>query len=171
MAELAGTVNEGFAIYFDKVRVKMHKWVDPLTNEQFWTNPFPYGNDVGHLVLHLTGNLNHYIGAHVAGTKYVRDRDREFTEAARPPKEEALRRFDQAVAMVIKTIRKQSEDDWSADYGVQREVAENRFQIFLDCVAHADHHVGQIITLSRELRKTTGREKVETRKSKGKSDS
>jgi hypothetical protein len=35
----------------------------------------------GHLPLHLTGNLNYYIGAQIAATGYVRDRDREFTES------------------------------------------------------------------------------------------
>ena len=34
-----------------------------VAEEQLWTKPFPFGNSIGHLVLHLTGNLNHYIGA------------------------------------------------------------------------------------------------------------
>ena len=50
----------------------------PLSNEQFWQKPYPYGNSFGHLVLHLTGNLNYYIGAQIANTGYVRDRPREF---------------------------------------------------------------------------------------------
>ena len=55
--------------------------------------PFPFGNSFGHLVLHLTGNLNYYIGTQIAGTGYVRDRDREFTETQHLPKEEVLQRF------------------------------------------------------------------------------
>jgi hypothetical protein len=51
-------------------------------------------------VLHLTGNLNYYIGAQIANTGYVRDRPREFNEPAPPSKEEALKRFDEAVMMV-----------------------------------------------------------------------
>ena len=43
----------------------------PLTNAQFWSKPFPFGNSFGHLVLHLTGNLNYYIGAQIAKTGYV----------------------------------------------------------------------------------------------------
>jgi len=43
--------------------------VDPLSNEQFWPKPYPYGNSIGHLVLHLTGNLNYYIGARVGGNR------------------------------------------------------------------------------------------------------
>jgi uncharacterized damage-inducible protein DinB len=114
--ELCSTVTSALANYIERVADKLHEWVDPLSDEQFWRNPFPYGNDIGHLVLHLTGNLNHYIGAHIAGTGYVRDRDREFTETACPTKDETLQQFDRAITMVVHTIRKQSADDWSADY-------------------------------------------------------
>ena len=88
----------------------MHRWVDPLNEDQFWRNPFSYGNSVGHLVLHLTGNLSYYIGAQIAGTGYVRNRDLEFCESRRPAKVEVLRRFDETIAMVVATIEAQSED-------------------------------------------------------------
>ncbi len=51
-----------------------------IPEDQLWTKPFAFGNSIGHLVLHLTGNLNHYVGALVAGTGYVRDREHEFTD-------------------------------------------------------------------------------------------
>jgi uncharacterized damage-inducible protein DinB len=151
MPDLSSTVNSGLANYFEKVAAKLHTWVDPLSNEQFWRNPYAYGNDIGHLVLHLTGNLNYYIGAQIAGTGYVRDRDREFTEAARPSKEETLRKFVGAIALAAETVRKQSAEEWTADYSAERSTAKDRFSIVLDCAAHADHHVGQILNLSREL--------------------
>jgi uncharacterized damage-inducible protein DinB len=151
MSDLSTTVSGGLANYFEKVAAKLHKWVDPLANEEFWRNPYSYGNDVGHLVLHVTGNLNYYIGAQIAGSGYVRDRDREFTETAQPTKEDVLREFDRAIALVSETIRKQSAGDWTKDYFAERSTANDRFSIVLDCAAHADHHVGQIINLSREL--------------------
>ena len=83
MSDLASTVGSDLADCFEKIYAKLHKWVEPLSDEQFWKNPFSlHGNDVGHLVLHLTGNLNYYIGAKIAASGYVRDRDREFAEAA-----------------------------------------------------------------------------------------
>jgi hypothetical protein len=99
MADLNDTVTSGLADYFEKVCAKLHKWVEPLSEEQFWTNPFPYGNDIGHLVLHLTGNLNYYIGARIVETGYIRNRELEFTETARPGKEQTLRDFDRAIDM------------------------------------------------------------------------
>jgi len=152
MAALDETVANGLAAYYEYVGQHLHKWVDPLTNEEFWRKPFPYGNSVGHLVLHLTGNLSYYIGARIAETNYVRDRDREFTEAQPPHKDEALRAFDRTIAMVVATIRKQGEQDWAKAYTAEREPeAKDRFQIFVRCAGHAYHHVGQIVYLSRDL--------------------
>ena len=39
---------------------------------------FNSGGGGGGLVLHLTGNLLHFIGAVLGGSGYVRDRDAEF---------------------------------------------------------------------------------------------
>lgn len=155
MAGLNETVANGLASYYEYVAKDLHKWVDTLTNEQFWRKPYPYGNSVGHLVLHLTGNLSYYVGARVAETGYERNRDREFTDANPPDKDEALGAFDRSIAMVAATIRKQSEEDWDKSYTAEREPeAENRFQIFVRCAGHAYHHVGQIVYLSRELART-----------------
>jgi len=154
-AEVSETVGTGLAAYYEYVAADLHKWVDPLSNDQFWRKPYPYGNTVGHLVLHVTGNLNYYIGARVAKTGYVRDRDREFTEKQPPHKDEALQAFDRTIAMVVATIQKQRAEDWGKAYTADREPeAEDRFQIFVRCAGHAYHHVGQIVYLSRELART-----------------
>lgn len=152
MTELSEAVTVGFQNYYRYIAAHLHKWADPLTQEQFWRKPYPYGNSVGHLVLHLTGNLSYYIGARVAENGYIRNRDREFTEPERLNKNEVLKNFDRTIDMVVAAVREQGPDDWTAAYSAEREPeAADRFQIFLRCAGHAYHHVGQIIYLSREL--------------------
>jgi len=73
-ATIANRLSERYSYLADRIR----ELAAPLSEEQFWQKPFPFGNSFGHLVLHLTGNLNYYIGAEVAGTGYVRDRDRVY---------------------------------------------------------------------------------------------
>ena len=154
MSSLHETIARDLAEYYRMVREQTHKWVNPLTTEQIWENPYGYGNSVGNLLLHMTGNLNYYIGARVAGTGYVRDRDREFTERQAKTKEEVLAAFDKTIDMVVETMRKQSAEDWLKPYSADREPeASERFNIFLRCAGHAYHHVGQIIYLARELTK------------------
>jgi hypothetical protein len=126
-----------------------------LTNVQFWQKPFPYGNSFGHLVLHLTGNLNYYVGAQIAQTGYVRDRPHEFNDPNPPSKDEALKRFDDAVNMVLKTIHAQSPEDWSADYSGAGTDAKTRLAMVLQCAAHMQHHIGQMIYLNYEWQRRT----------------
>ena len=154
MPELAPLVTSTLAAYYEEVRDKIHEWVTPLSTEQLWQKPYPYGNSVGHLLLHLTGNLNHYIGARIAGTGYLRSRPLEFTDASKPPKEQVLANFDRAIDMVAATIRKQSSDDLTMPYSDPTEPRSNtHFAVFLRMAAHAYHHVGQIIYLAKELTK------------------
>jgi uncharacterized damage-inducible protein DinB len=138
---------------------RVHELAAPLSNAQFWQNPFPYGNSFGHLVLHLTGNLNYYIGAQIAQTGYVRDRSREFNDPNPPSKEEALQRLEEAVAMVQQTIRSQSPDDWSRGYSGVGTAAQNRLDMIVRCATHMQHHIGQMIYLAYEWSRQTGANK------------
>ena len=154
MTDLSEVIAKDLSAYYAMVREQTHQWVDPLTEEQLWERPFAHGNSVGHLLLHMTGNLSYYIGARVAENGYVRDRDREFNETELKAKADVLAAFDRAIAMVIETIEEQSAEDWQRPYSAVREPeAAERFVIFLRCAGHAYHHVGQLIYLSRELRK------------------
>jgi hypothetical protein len=153
MADLNEIVASRLAARYTKLAGVVRELATPLSNEQFWTKPFPFGNSFGHLVLHLTGNLNYYIGAQIAGTGYVRDRPREFVEASRPSKDEVLKKFDEAVAMVVRTIRSQSAKDWSAAYEAVGADAQDRFGIVLSCATHLHHHIGQMIYLGFELKR------------------
>jgi|SRR5215475_1608388 len=152
MSVLNDTVILGFGERYEMLASLVRELAAPLSDEQFWQKPFSFGNSFGHLVLHLTGNLKYYIGAEIAGTGYVRDRDREFTERDRPSKAEVMKSFDEAVANVSRTIRQQSEKDWPRPYTALREDdAGNRFNIFLRCATHLHHHIGQMTYLQFAL--------------------
>ena len=153
--ELSSTVAGGFVNAFRDFTARVHGLSENLSEEQFWAKPYPYGNSFGHLTLHLIGNLNYFIGAQIAGTGYVRDREREFTEGAPPPKGEVLRRLDEAVATVSAALEAQAADDWSKEYGATAapDFIEDRFSIFLRCATHFHHHVGQMVYLEKEFSK------------------
>ena len=149
---LSTLVAESLSAQFDRVRRNVHGLVEPLSNEQLWRRPFPYGNSVGHLLLHLTGNLSYYIGAQIAGTGYIRDRPKEFADPSRRPGADVLRDFDGAVDMVLATLAAQREADWrDAFSGVGAEGIVDRLTMFLRCAAHADHHAGQMIYLCKQI--------------------
>jgi hypothetical protein len=101
--------------------------------------------------------LNYYIGAQIAKTGYIRDRPREFNDPNPPSKDEALKSFDDAITMVIATIRAQSTDSWSAEYSGTGANAKNRLDMVTQCAAHIQHHIGQMIYLGKELSNQTQR--------------
>ena len=58
---------DGFAKRYEELGGKVQELASALSDEQFWARPFPFGNSFGHLVLHLTGNLNYYVGSENTG--------------------------------------------------------------------------------------------------------
>jgi hypothetical protein len=153
MTDLNSSIATGLTARYAKFASVLHELAAPLSEEQFWTKPFPFGNSFGHLVLHLTGNLNYYIGAQIAGTGYVRDRPREFSDPSPPSKVEALKKFDDAIAMAIQTIRNQSAEDWIKPYTATGSDAKDRFEMVLQCTTHLHHHIGQMIYIGFEWKR------------------
>ena len=150
---LPDIVQSSLTDYFRMVQSEVHQLTAPLSTEQIWRKPYPYGNSIGNLILHLSGNFNYYIGTRLAGTEYVRHRPREFTDTGQP-KEDLIRDFDAATEIAVTTIARQSADDWTKPYAAENEPeSHDRFTMFFRCAAHAYHHVGQIIYLQRELLK------------------
>ncbi len=144
---VSATLSGAFERYAERVRALS----GGLTDEQFWTKPYPYGNSFGHLVLHLTGNLSYFIGTEIAETGYVRDREREFTDLSMRPRADVLTDFDTAIQMVVTTVNTQTAESWSEPYAATGSDHSDRFGILLHCAAHLYHHVGQMIYLEKEL--------------------
>ena len=156
MSDLNSTLSTVLADRYASNAIRIRELSAPLTDAQFWQKPFPCGNSFGHLVLHLTGNLNYYIGAQIAKTGYIRDRPQEFSDPNPQSKEEALKRFDDAVAMVLRTIREQCADDWSVAYSGVGSDCKNRLAMVVQCAAHMQHHIGQMIYLVYEWKRQAG---------------
>jgi hypothetical protein len=97
MTSASSTISLDLSRYYQDRADTIVQLVQPLSLEQIWDRPYSYGNSIGHLFLHLTGNLNYYIGAEIAGTGYVRNRPLEFSDPVRHPREELLKNFTDAL--------------------------------------------------------------------------
>ena len=156
MEKLSNQLSTSFINSFRDYGQRVHRLSDNLTQEQFWQNPYSYGNSFGHLVLHITGNLNFSIGAKIAGTGYVRQRELEFTDTAHYPKKETLAKLDEAIELVIATLEKQDSDSWAEPFeAVGFELIQDRLSMFMNATAHFHHHIGQMIYLVEEFSKSS----------------
>jgi uncharacterized damage-inducible protein DinB len=156
---LARIATEDFARYFRHLGERVEKAATAIPEEQFWTKPFSFGNSIGHLVLHLTGNLNHYIGALVAGTGYIRHREHEFTDPEKHPRDELLAKFREAIDLVVRTIESQDESGLMTPVESQMPI-HTRLGLLLVCASHMNNHVGQMSYLVQAFQASTNERPV-----------
>jgi uncharacterized damage-inducible protein DinB len=149
--ELSGLIGSALASELEELRDAVKKLVDPLSDEELWNKPLDPGNSMGHLILHLTGNLNHFVGSHLGKTGYVRDRDREFTETNLPKKEALLKGLDDAVGLFRRTVMGLSSEQLKAPF------PDARFGLTLNALVHwVTHfalHRGQMSYIARLVQK------------------
>jgi uncharacterized damage-inducible protein DinB len=132
---------------------EMRKIADALTDRQLWMRPLPDSNSIGHLFLHLTGNLNHFVGAQLGKTGYVRDREREFTETSVPSRKALLEGLDSAVATFRKVVSGLTADQLIAPH--PHEKLGSVLKALVHLVAHFALHRGQVSYLRRLVEPTT----------------
>ncbi|HEX7337696.1 MAG TPA: DUF664 domain-containing protein [Gemmatimonadales bacterium] len=109
-----------------------------------WRSVPGIANVGGTLVLHLTGNLQHYLGARLGATSYIRDRNAEFARRD-VPRVELLREVEAARVAVRTAVSKVSERELSADFpetvgGVRVELGE----YLMHLSTHFAYHLGQL---------------------------
>lgn len=155
MSDLTTAVQTDFTRYFRHLGQRVERAVRAVPLDRIWIKPFPFGNSVGHVVLHLTGNLNHYIGSLVAGTGYVRNRPFEFTDPTAHPPNVVLDRFREAIELVCRTIETMDAESFCESVSEQPPV-QSRFGLFLVCAAHLNNHIGQLAYLVRAHGHDTG---------------
>jgi uncharacterized damage-inducible protein DinB len=141
--EFARLAVSEFTRYFRHMAQRVDRAARSIPPEQLWTKPLPFGNSIGHLILHLTGNLNHYVGALIAGTAYARDREHEFKDSTEHPRDELLARFHDAVELVARTLDAQDAAALASAVPDQPPIS-TRLGLFLVCAAHMNNHIGQM---------------------------
>ena len=150
-ADLRAVAQGALVQELEGLRDAVRELAAPLSEEELWAKPLEPGNSVGHLVLHLTGNLSHFVGAQLGGTGYVRDREREFTEARPPSKAEALAGLDGAVATFRRVVEGLSAERLAAPHPEAR--LGNVFNALVHLVSHFALHRGQMSYIARLVKR------------------
>jgi len=101
-------------------------------------------NAAGTLVLHLAGNLQHFIGAELGKSGYVRDREAEFSKRD-VPRAELLGEIDAAEAAISATMPRLTDADMDVMY--PSPIAQRRVKtadMLIHLATHLTYHLGQI---------------------------
>lgn len=101
-------------------------------------------NPPGVLAAHLVGNLQHFIGARMGGTGYVRDREAEFARRDRS-REELLAAIDETRGVVRATLAAFPEHELGVDYPeVIAGVRVSTGDLLIHLTSHLAYHLGQV---------------------------
>lgn len=125
--------------------------LEELSEEQIWWRPSASTNAVGNLVLHLCGNLRHYLGRGVASTGYRRDRPAEFAAQGPMPRAGLLRHLDEAVADARRAFESLTDARLleTADLGPESQAIAS---LLVGVTAHFNGHAGQIVYVTKMAR-------------------
>ena len=108
-------------------------------------------NSCGNLVLHIIGGLNYLIGATIAHTGYVRDRDQEFIRKG-VEKKELIAQLEQLIPMISETVNALTQEDMDAEYPIFFDKPKTSTSYVLQqLLLHLNYHLGQVNYLRRIL--------------------
>lgn len=122
-----------------KAEIKLYK-----DEQRIWQVEESISNSAGNLCLHLVGNLNDYIGAGLAKTNYVRQRDLEFS-LKDIPKAALIKMIEATMLVVENALDNLSEDQLKNDFPIL--IWEKPTSItctLIHLATHLNYHLGQI---------------------------
>lgn len=137
--------NQTFIHFFERDLLKLK---DELTlykaESDMWLVKGHISNSAGNLSLHLLGNLNHFIGATLGNTGYVRQRDLEFS-TQNTPRAEILAAIDNVTGIVKTTLASLNDADFEKEFPLKmQEKTVTTGQMMLHLLMHLSYHLGQI---------------------------
>ena len=143
---MAGSRVGEFARLYDRELERLEAEVAAYPDdESLWLVSGNITNSAGTLTHHLTGCLNHYLGALLGGSGYKRKRDEEFS-VRDTPKADLLREIRSARSAVADALSK------IGDFGLRDEMrgvpeayeGETVSWMLIHLLGHLEYHTGQI---------------------------
>lgn len=130
---------------FERDLIKLKEEISLYKDEKnLWKTEKSISNSAGNLALHLIGNLNHFIGATLGNTGYVRERDKEFSDK-NVPVEKITSDIDATILVVKNTLSNLSDEDYEKVFPLEKhgQIVKTDFML-LHLLAHLEYHLGQV---------------------------
>ena len=130
---------------FERDLNRLIKEIQSYEDEKdIWRIKEGISNSAGNLVLHLIGNLNHFVGATLGNTGYLRDREKEFSDKNVPQKK-LIEDIDDTIVVVRTALKDLSKDDLEKDFphSFNNTISSTEF-VLLHLLGHLNYHLGQI---------------------------
>ena len=138
-------LNETLKSLFKRDLTKLKEEIGAYQKERnIWLVADGISNSAGNLCLHLTGNINGFIGAQMGKTGYVRQRDLEFS-LKDVPRAELIQKIEDTIVMVDSVLDSITTEQLEALYPMEVFGHPMTTEYFLVHLAtHLDYHLGQV---------------------------
>lgn len=135
------TLSKLFLRDLEKLKIEISSYKD---EKKIWEISGDIKNSAGNLCLHLCGNLQHFVGAVLGNSGYVRKRDEEFSKKNIPIRE-LVAEVELTIKVVQKTLQELKEEDLQKTYPINVFGYEMTTEYLLtNMAAHLNYHLGQI---------------------------
>jgi uncharacterized damage-inducible protein DinB len=140
------------ANFFERDLDKLIEEISLFKNENdIWKTKEGINNSAGNLVVHLLGNLNHFIGKTLGKTDFVRNRDEEFS-VKDIPREKLIADLNELKETIKNTLPQLSSEDLKKDFPLQiRNQTFSTENMLTFLLAHLNYHLGQLNYLRRMM--------------------
>ncbi len=130
---------------FDRDLQRLRTEIEAYTNEELlWQVHGEISNSAGNLCLHLMGNLNHYFGAQLGNTGYVRNRPLEFSDK-NVPRATMIQQIEEAREMLKEVLPRLNEEVLAQNHTEEYNKGQDTNEYFLiHLYGHFNYHLGQI---------------------------
>jgi uncharacterized damage-inducible protein DinB len=130
---------------FDRDLQRLEEEINLYQSEEaIWRLDGEIKNTAGNLCLHLCGNLQHYIGAKLGHTSYVRNRDNEFA-AKGISKTDLIAEVQKTRQTVRDTLETLKPSVLESEYpGKVFDYPMTTAYFLIHLTAHLNYHLGQV---------------------------
>lgn len=131
--------------FFERDLLKVKEEISLYEQEQdLWVIPPGIHNSAGNLTLHLVGNLNHFIGATLGNTGYLRQREAEFS-LRNVPRTTLFSMLDDTILAVKDSLQNLSDADLEENFLLEKHgKIVSVTHMLLHLSTHLSYHLGQI---------------------------
>jgi uncharacterized damage-inducible protein DinB len=129
---------------------RIEKCLKLLPNKQVWYTYNNHTNSIGHLILHLCGNITQYIQSSLGNQKDDRNRDSEFETEIHLSNEDLAQKMRQTAEEAAQVINQLSEEELLKERAVQGFHFTGVGSI-IHVVEHYSYHTGQIALQTKLL--------------------
>ena len=130
---------------FRRDLMRLHKEIESYQDEaRIWVTDKAIPNSAGNLTLHLIGNINHFVGAILGESGYVRQRELEFS-MKNVPRHQLLTMIEQTIQVVDMSLDQVTDAQTKLPYPAKVFDFDMTTEYFLiHLVNHLGYHLGQV---------------------------